>query len=194
MMRLVTADDICKALQATLVTNVPAVLAAMGWAEDLGQVKSWAQVPTLEALSESKLPAGAIESPGLVRPPARNGEGGVDVTWRVVAGMYARGDDYDETASIIRRWAAAIRAAALADVTLGGVVDGLDWVGEEYARRPERASARTLAGCGVAFDVTVSSVVELPLPPAEGGPTPIVTSTQPVITVRTQAHVQGSSA
>ncbi len=191
-MRLVTADDVCQALEATLRTTVPLVVTAMEWTEDLKAVESWDQVPTAEALSAANLPAGTIESPGLTGPPIRNEDGGVDVVWRVVAGMYDRGDDYDETAANIRKWAAAIRAAAMSDVTLGGVVDGLSWVGEDYARRPERNVARTLAGCAVAFDVTVLNVVELPVPaaPGSGEQNPIVTSTHRSITVRTQ----GSSA
>lgn len=190
-MRLVTADDACQALEATLRANLPAVITTMDWT-DLKADVGWDQVPTAEALSAANLPAGTIESPGLTTPPTRNDTGGWDVQWRLVAGMYARGSDYTDTASTIRRWAAAIRAAAMSDVTLGGVVDGLSWVGEDYARRPERNVARTLAGCAVAFDVTVLNVVELPVPaaPGSGEQNPIVTSTHRSITVRTQ----GSSA
>lgn len=188
-MRLVTADDVCVALETTLETHMPRVLEAMGW-DNLSAVTSWSQVPTADALSSANLPAGTIESPGLTGPPVRNGEGGWDATWRVAAGIFDRGDDYDETAATVRRWAAAIRTAAMADVTLGGLAEQLVWVGEDYARRPERNQARTLGGCAVAFDVTVHNVVELPLPPAPGGTNPIVTSTHRTISVRTQ----GSSA
>lgn len=188
-MRLITADDVCKALEVSIAAFLPLVIEAQDWAEQLQQVRSWTQVPTEDALDEADLPAGRVTSPGLTGPPARNEDGGLDATWRVSAGMYDRGDDYDETAATIRKWAAAIRAAALADVTLGGVVESLTWVGEDYARRPERTSARTLAGCAVAFDVTVHNVVELPIPPSGGGEAPIVLTTHRTITVH-----QGSSA
>lgn len=178
-MSLLTADDLCKAAETTLRDHLPALAAARG----LDPVVEWKQVPTPDALSTANTPAMAITSPGLTEPPARR-SGTVDATWRIVIGVYDRGDDYGDTAARTRKWAAVVRQVILQHPTLGGVANGVAWVGEEYAERPERSSARTLGGCAVAFDVSARDVIDTKpyTDPATADPT--VTSTHRTVTIR----------
>lgn len=181
-MKLVTADDVCLGLKAALVADLANVVESKGW-DDLKPVTDWDQVPDLAAISKAKLPAGAITSPGLVRPPVRT-EDGWNATWRVVAGVYDRGLNHDDTASRIRRWAAAVRGVGLANQSLGGVAASVAWVSEVYAQRPEKTAARTIGGCAVAFDVQVLEATVLPITLPGAPPVPTVTHTESVITVR----------
>ena len=68
-MRIVTADDICVAVEKILVDHLHATVQAMEWDTStrgrLQVVAGWHHVPTLEAISSAEYPAGAIESPGL---------------------------------------------------------------------------------------------------------------------------------
>lgn len=184
-MPLLTADDLCVAAETVLKEHLPPLAAARG----LEPVRTWKQLPTPEALTAANLPGIAVTSPGLTKPPTRRASGW-DATWRVVVGGFVRGRDHDATAARVRDWAAVIRQVIVQHPTLGGVATGVDWVGEEYAERPERSSARTLGGCAVAFDVTARNVIdtEVYVPPVNPGdpPTqrPVVTSTHKRVTIR----------
>ncbi|MSZ75522.1 MAG: hypothetical protein F2667_00275 [Actinobacteria bacterium] len=159
--RLVTAETLCQAVEATLRADLPGVVAAFGWTERLGAIEDWHQVPRLEAISTANLPAGAITSPGLVRPPTYSRSSGWSATWRVVAGVYVRGEDHHDTAARCRDWAGVIRTVFLANRSLGGVADGgLVWAGEEYDEQPQKSVARTLAACAVAIDVSATNVID----------------------------------
>lgn len=174
-----SADDLCEAVEAILIEHLPALAAS----RDLSPVATWDQLPTADALAAAVLPAGAITCPGLTGPSARR-SGGYDATWRIAVGVFDRGATYRETATKTRTWAAVIRQVLVQHPTLGGLASGLAWVGEEYAERPERSSARTLGGCAVAFDVTARNVIDLnPYSLVTPGG-PIVTSTFNTVTVR----------
>jgi hypothetical protein len=180
---LLSVDDLCKAMQQVLEDHLPALAASRG----LQPITSWDQLPSPDALTRANLPAGAITSPGLTALPARR-SGGHDATWRIAVGVYERGRDHTETAAKVRDWAAVIRQTVLHHPTLGGVASGVVWIGEEYAERPERSSARTLGGCAVAFDVTARNVIDsepyVPPDSPGGGDQPVVTSTHRTVTVR----------
>ena len=186
-MRLISADDVCRAVEAVLVEHLDDTLEAAGWdvasGGDLTSVRTWDQVPTLDALSRADLPAGAIESPGLAGLPART-EAGWSSTWRVVVGIYDRGETHDATAAKTRRWAAAVRATVLDNAALDGLAQSVTWVTEAYAQQAANNVARTLGGCAVGFDITVPDVVTLPLI-APANPEPVVESTHTAVTVVT---------
>lgn len=184
--RLVTADDLCAAVEAILVEHLPPWAEAAGLVTAGGPaVRTWQQLPTPEALSSAQFPAGAVTSPGLTGPPTRTRDG-YEATWRLAVGFYDRGTDHRDTASRIRRWAALIRTVLVAHAQLGGLARTLTWVGEDYAARAEAGSARTLGGCSVAFDVLVTDVVPTTAPPELGGAPadPLVTSTATTVAVR----------
>lgn len=185
--RLVTADDLCVAAAIILDTHLLDVVRAQGWHEAPGALKpvtTWEQIPTLEALSSARYPVGAVTSPGLTSRPTRTTKRRHDATWRISVGVWDRGVSYQDTASRVRRWAAAVRATLLDHRTLGGIADGLWWAGEEYRQNPTREAARTLGGCAVSFDVDVSDVVDLTAPPDGPGTGPVVLSTSARITTR----------
>jgi hypothetical protein len=164
--QLVTADDLCRGAATALTDTLPGLIAAFGLdtpdapAKPFVAPTSWDQVPTLEALNRAAFPAGAIISPGITGRPVKSSLG-TDAVWRIVAGIYDRGTDYNETAGRCRTWAALIRAALLRNPTLGGVASSVTWVGEAYRQIPQKSAARTLAGCSVEFDVAARNVVDV---------------------------------
>jgi hypothetical protein len=179
--RLVTADDICHAVEVLLTNHLPF------WSEAAGlpEVKTWQQLPTPQAISAAAVPAGAITSPGLTEPPTKHRDA-YEATWRVVVAIYDRGTDHTDTQGKARTWAALIRTVLVQHPRLDGLALRLTWVGEDYALLGERSSARTLAGCFVAVDVTVADVVPAAAPPEFGGsPTaPAVITTRSTVSVR----------
>lgn len=185
MTGLVTGDTVCKAVEATLVELVPALLQVVPDASRLGLTAfdSWFQVPDRRSLSTAVLPAGAIMSPGLVEPPTRRGPGEYDATWRVAVSVWERGTDWNVTSAKVRTWAAIIRAAALLRPSQGGLAEGTWWVGEEYAEISEKTAARTLGCCAVALNVKVKNVIDLPPNPASG-PLGVVTTVHPSVTAQ----------
>lgn len=181
-MPLLSADDLCTAAEAVLKEHLQALATSRG----LENIRTWEQLPTLEALTTANLPAVAVSSPGLTKPAVRR-SAGYDATWRIVVGAFARGDSFTETAARVRDWAAVIRQVVLQHPTLGGVATGVEWVGEEYVERPERSTARTLGGCAVVFDVTAHNVIDAEpyVPPEQGGgKQPAVQSTHSTVTIR----------
>lgn len=179
--RVVTADDICQAVELVLTEHLPGWAAAAG----LPEVKTWQQLPTPQAVSAAAVPAGAITSPGLTEPPTKRRDA-YEATWRVVAAVYDRGTDHTDTQGKVRTWAALIRTVLVQHPRLGGLALRLTWVGEDYALLPEQSNARTLAGCAVAVDVTVADVVPANAPPELGGPptAPAVITTRSTVSVR----------
>lgn len=179
--RVVTADDVCQAVENVLTEHLPGWAAAAG----LGQLRTWQQLPTPQAITSAALPVGAITSPGLTGPPTKRRDT-YEATWRVAVAIYDRGTDHSDTQSRARRWAALIRTVLVQHPRLGGLALRLAWVGEDYALLPDQSSARTLAGCAVALDVTVDDVVPAAAPIELGGPPsdPAVLSTQTTVSVR----------
>ncbi len=180
-MRVITADDLCVAVEQVLAEHLYPTVQLLGWHDDLEEkVEDWHQVPDLDVLRSASLPTGAISSPGLTDLPTKTSSG-TDATWRVVVGIYERGISYDDTSRRLRRWAAAVRATLLAHKSLNQTASGLRWVGEEYAEIPDARSARTIGGCTVAVDVTARNVVDL-------SPTvPTVTTPRSTVNVRPPA-------
>lgn len=182
-MPLLSADELCAAAEAVLREHLQPLATSRG----LEKIRTWEQLPTLEALTTANLPAVAVTSPGLADRPTRRSSG-YNAPWRIVVGAFVRGTSFTETAGRVRDWAAVIRQVMVQHPTLGGVATGLEWVGEEYVERPERSSARTLGGCAVAFDVTARNVIDSEpyVPPDQpgGGDRPVVQATHSTVTIR----------
>ena len=154
---IVTADEVCRDVEACLRKHLPELAAAA----ELQAVKQWQQVPTEEALSNADVPGIAITIPGLTDAPTRDIKG-VKAVWRVAVAAYDRGEDYADTTRRTRTWAALIRAVLVRHLAAdSALVHEVAWVGEEYALAPA-AAARTLGGGAVAVDVTVREAVGLP--------------------------------
>lgn len=181
-MPLLSANDLCAAVEAVLREHLPDLAASRG----LDPVRTWQQLPTLDALTAANLPGIAVTSPGLSTTPTRRATR-YDATWRIVVGCFVRATDHATTAAATRDWAAVIRQVMLQHPTLGGVATGVEWAGEEYAERPERSSARTLGGCAVALDVTARNVIDAEpyvVPDPDAPPAPTVQSTSTRVSVR----------
>lgn len=152
---IVTADEVCVAVEATLRAWLPAMLTAMGVADDLEAPKGYRQTPTVEALqkAEDQLPAIGISSPGLADEPIRDEDGNLRLVWRVFVVAYVRGEDYEQTQRNTRNYAAAIATILLQQSTLFDFASDTMLVSEGY--EPIDIGARTLGGAIVEVNVAV---------------------------------------
>lgn len=178
-MNVFTVDTLCSEAETLLRAQVPPLLVALALDTDLKPLTTWQQVPTMEALSTAKYPAGAITSPGLVKRPTRTRSSGYVAVWRLAVAVYDRGRDHADTAHRARTWASVIRAVMLDNPTVNGVASGVEWVGEDYAQEPGKREARTIGGCAVTFDVTVGNVHD-----TTPNDRPTVQATRSTVTVR----------
>lgn len=160
MTRLITAGDLAEGMETVLVADLPGLIETLGLEDLLKPVRTWKQLPTIQALTEANMPAGAITSPGLASPPTRKGSR-VDATWRIVVSLFDRDVDHTATTQRIQQWAALIRAVGHRNPSLGGIATSTTWVGERYELIPARSAARTLAGCSVDFNVSARDVVDV---------------------------------
>lgn len=157
---VIGGDDIAIALEQILRVNVPRVQQLLEL-EELGEVKTWQQVPTPEALTAAAMPSVAIVAPRMSSQATRGAQS-YDGVWQVSVAAFARGSDHAGTQAQIQQWAKVLRVAALIPTSLGDAVPvTLRWVGEEYALRPEQGAARTLAGCEIFFDASAETVMNL---------------------------------
>lgn len=189
---ILSVDELCKAAETTLKAALPAYLAlpdVQAWLGDsasrYGEIKTWQQLPTIEALSAATFPAIAITSPGLTEPPRRVRSRNVyECTWRIGIGIYDRGRDHEDTQAKARKWAAIVRSVMLRNQTLGGVAERIDWAGEEYrplrGRNEGRGQARTIGGSAVALDVQADVPIHGIIP---AGLLPVAETTIPTLAV-----------
>lgn len=183
-----SADELCVAAEEVLKRDLPGVLSHPFVTErvggDYGDIATWQQLPTIEALSTARFPAIAITSSGLTQSPSFSvSENSWAGTWRLVVGVYDRGRDHADTQARIRVWCACIRSSLLRNRSLSGTADSLAWVGEEFALLPNRNQARSIAAGAVAFDVT-ARIPALFDPPSSGGDWPVVLTTPTSVSVR----------
>lgn len=185
MPSIISVDELCQAAESTLKDLLPQVLQIPAMADLIREpsapyvVKTWQQLPVVEAIATADLPGVAITSAGLVEEPTYSRANQAwDTTWRIAVGIYDRGVDHEDTQARVRNWAALIRTSLQLAPTLGGVAQGLTWSGEQYALLPNRNQARTAAAGAVAFDVK-ASVRKLTLGPG----IPSVTSVHPTLSV-----------
>lgn len=182
------ADQLCKAVETVLTEKVPVLLELLERG-DLGVIKTWQQLPTIEALSAAQFPAAAITSPGLSGTPIYSrASNSWTATWRIAVGVYDRGKDHAETAAHVRDWCAIFRTVLLLNKRLGGIAKNLTWVGEEYARIPRKEQARTIGAGAVAVDVTVDNVADFDGLTEQN--LPLVLSTNPTLTVQPPGYGQ----
>ena len=176
MTRVTAADQLCVAAETILRENVTTTQLMLGF--DLGEIETWQQLPTPDAIAAAQLPAVAITSPGLAGAPVWNSvEDGYDAVFVLTVGIYVRGKSHADTAARVRDWCAAIRSTIVRKRTLGGLSpDGATWVDETYVLIPDRTAARTLGAGAVAFNVPVLVPDPASLPTTPGTALPTVES------------------
>lgn len=165
--RVVTADDVCAAVELTLREHLPLALQAIAEQHGIEPAKlkppqTWEQLPETSGIEQQvdQLPALVIASPGLSERPVLDSDGDYMTAWTVSALAVVRGSSYRETQQLARFYAAAIRTALVQHPSLGGRANGVEWTGEDYARLGT-AGARTIAGGLVEVSVRVGRAVNI---------------------------------
>lgn len=187
---IVTADEVCLAVENTLRAWLPPMFDAMGVTDELEAPKTWRQVPTVDALKEAAMPAAGTATPGWSGEPERDEDGNLQITWRVNVLFFVRGNDYEQTQRHTRLYAAAASTVLMQQHTLLGFATATDVVGETY--EPINDGARTLGAALIEVDVTVSDARNDLMAPDGQPPVPLpeqtvadevtVTVVQPVTT------------
>lgn len=176
---IVSVDELCAAVERVLRDHLTATMDALGYDDAIyDAIKTWQQLPTVQALSTAQLPGIAIASPGITAPPVfSRADNAWRTTWGLAIGVYERGKDHADTQARVRNWCAGIRTTVQMHKSLGGVTTALAWKSEAYNNAPATSQARTIAGGAVAFDVTA-------LVPATVGTLPSVSSTPTTLSVQ----------
>lgn len=148
---VVTADEVCVAVQTLLQTYLPAVFVDA----ELDPPVRYDQVPSLAALEAdaSSTPTIGVFTDGTQGDPIRDENGAYAEVWRVTVCFFVRGDDYDDTAHRCRVGTQLIQVLLVQNPTLGGVAAGV-YPGEKRFDRAGADAARTL-GIGEA-DILVA--------------------------------------
>lgn len=163
---VVTAEDVCDALQQTLRDHLESALTDVGTHAGaiLPAPRSWGLMTDFAALPDKQSPAIAVTSPGLEDEPGSGGESrmssSVSAIWRVRAHAVVRASTYEETARTVYRYAAALRVAVLRNRKLHqNVARTTRWLDEEYDALSV-STARTIAACAVDFAVVVDNAID----------------------------------
>lgn len=168
---IVTADEVCLAVEATLRAWLPVAIDAMGVADDFDTPHTYRQVPSTAALHEADLPAAGISSPGWATAPVRDEDGNLRAVWRVNVVFYLRGEDYEATQRNTRNMAAAAATILAQQKTLMGFAHATAVVGENYG--PLVTESRTLGEAIIEVDVTVDDARNDLAAPDGPPPTPL---------------------
>lgn len=112
-----------------------------------------------------KLPAIIVVSPGTEGEPAQE-QGATWAAWyqaTVVALVQAPAET--NVRALAGMYAAAIRGVVMQHGSIGGVADGVKWMGEEYQGEPAADRNRTRGAVLIHFRVKVTNIVD-----GQGGP------------------------
>lgn len=171
--QLVTATDVRQAAQETLNLWLPYTLreaarqlnanrAARGLAPQVDPVKIELPASSLRladpsAYQDSDLPAVFTTSPGISDIDLHENRT-YTARWRLIATAVVREHSFEAVADYVGVYTAAMRMALAQHRTLGGLANGVDWVGEEY-NALDSNDQRTLGGGFAEFLVTVHDVL-----------------------------------
>lgn len=175
---LIGADEVCGAVETTLTTWLPSVLAEINAAHSTAlTLPTTYDMPDARSLQSgsAEIPAVVVSSAGVTGTPERDPDGMYRASWTVIVSAFARGDDYRNTAQNVRGYALAVRTCLLQHPSLGGFASEVVWTGEEYAALASE-SARTIGGAFVTFTVTVDDVIDATAGPAAPPTTPTLIS------------------
>jgi hypothetical protein len=114
--------------------------------------------PANERWVEEQLPALIFVIPGTDGAPTRDGEGNYTAAYRVGVAIYCLGPDKDLTDRNSKLYAAAVRAILLHQSGLGGLADGMYWMGENFDVGPTK-QGRTIGAAVLDYLVYVPGMV-----------------------------------
>lgn len=169
---IVSGRTVRLAMQSHLKLWFPTYLAAVARSEGKDPstypvFRSWVSSLDLPdgKYEEHQMPSCVIVTPGLLEEPERL-SGKLKTVWAVSVGAVVSGQDRDNTFELAEMYAAAVRTAVMQHTSLGGTVEGVDWIGERFDDIPNDM-LRTLAAGSVHFAVEVYPTLELGAGPDE---------------------------
>lgn len=185
------AGEVCNLVELALRRRLPSTLAAanrlggvpilrdIGAAGEpeydwinLDAIEAYGQVPDPDALDKAALPAIAVSSTGTAGEARRDEENYLSITWVVLATVYARGGDYDETAAVVRGYTKVVRDTLLWYPSLDEQTSiRAASIDEQYGRMGSPGQARTIGGGAVLVEVDVDRAVDLLTPATPDNPT-----------------------
>lgn len=180
MLAVITADTICTAVETAVRTHIDSVLAAYGWATQLGTVKTFQQVPDLNAVAAANLPAIMVGGARVDFSATKSGSL-LDGVWQIAVGVRDRGKDHADTAQRIRRWASAITAAVMLDQSLAGLATAINPTSAHYDELGDVTQARTIASAAVVFEINVADAIDMAALREQITPSSTVVSVHPTV-------------
>ncbi len=129
---------------------------------------------------EDRLPAIMVVSPGLAgERPRKTGDGKYSAKWMLGIGIVIKSKNKSQVNSLIKDYAAAIRALIVQNSKLGGYANGVEYRDENYNAQEVDDQTRTLATAQVIFTVEVEDVVQwgagVVVPPPDPYDCPFIT-------------------
>lgn len=144
----------------------------------LPRPRSYSAVNRFERWTQDQLPAIIVVSPGLTKPPVKNGAAVYRGKWALGIGIVVGARDQETNRSVVGLYAAAIRMLFTHKPSVGGFALGCTWLDEKYTDSPEDYRQSTAAG-QVLFELEVDAVVQglqgpatIDPPPADPVPDP----------------------
>lgn len=162
--RIVTAEQVEQAVIETLQLWLPTYLRQMEVVgerpdQSLRPPRHYKTANRFENWPDDQLPVAVVVSPGLREAPRRLGSGEFNAKWTVGIGIVCSADNAQNTNSLAKAYAAAVRAVLTQKPDLGGFAAGVEWLDETYDDAPVEAG-RTLASGQVVFAIQVNSVLD----------------------------------
>lgn len=136
---------------------------------DLPRPRSYARANIYNIFPDEQLPAVVIISPGLSKAPIKQAQGKHRTYWNVQVAFQVASTP-DAVRDLADYYTAAARAIFLQHQDLGGMADGITWLGEKYNDAPD-PFRRSVASGNVLLEVEVDDAVTAAAGPV--GPDPI---------------------
>lgn len=175
---LVSSTDVAEAARSSLSAGLGGLLPLL--TRPLPLPTSYALVPTSDNVRRVRGTVVAVSVPGVTGSPVEAGFGAWRAAWSLVVAVFSEDTPATPVLTAPGDYAAAVRAALLADRSLGGFASDVEWVAETVDLIGDDLTPRTLGFCTVEFVVTVDDTTAPRVGP--GWPRIPVTSTDVTVT------------